>query len=94
VIFALTRDGRVARYLHGVQFAAADVGDALDDAAVGRMLSTRAVEILRCFHFDPASRRAGARAERFLRIGAAVIFLGLLAMIGGLARWEIRRSRS
>ncbi len=93
VIFALTPDGRVARYLHGVQFAAADVTAALDDAAAGRILSTAAVEVLRCFHFDPASRRAGARAQLLLRIGAAFMFVVSFTGIGLLVLWERRLRR-
>jgi len=94
VIFAITPDGRVSRYLHGIQFDAADVSAALTDAAQGRMLSTKAAEVLRCFRFDPASRLAGARAERVLQIGAAIIFLALLGVIAGLVRWERRRVRN
>lgn len=91
VIFALTPDGRVARYLHGVQFAPDDVSSALDDAAAGKLLTTAAASVLRCFRFDPAARRAGARAQLFLQIGAACMFLVLLGAITLLVRWERRR---
>jgi len=93
VIFVLTPGGRIARYLHGVQFAPDEVAGALADAAAGRTSSSAAAEVLRCFRFDPATRRAGARAERLLQAGAAVSFLLLFAGITGLIVWERRRTR-
>lgn len=95
VIFVLTPDGRIARYLHGVQFAPDEVAGALADAAAGRTPSpsSAAAEVMRCFRFDPATRRAGARAERLLQAGAALSFLLLFAGIAGLIVWERLRAR-
>lgn len=93
VIFALTPDGRVARYLHGVEFPTAEVASALDDAAAGRVLSTAAVDVLRCFHYDPALRRVGARAQEFLRIGALAIFVMSFGGIALIVLWERRLRR-
>jgi protein SCO1 len=93
VIFAVTPDGRVARYLHGIQHEPAAVAAALDDARAGRAMSSQAADVLRCFRFDPASRRAGERAQRFLRIGAAVVFALSFAGIALLIAWERRLRR-
>lgn len=95
VIFAITPDGRVSHYLHGVEFDPTEVTAALDDAAAGRVVSNAVVAVLRCFHFDPAARRAGARAQLFLRIGAAFIFVFSFAGITLLILWErkLRRRR-
>lgn len=91
VVFALTPDGRVARYLHGVQFDADDLVLALDDAREGRIMSSVAVEALRCFRFDPASRRDGAAALAWMRVGAGLMFITLVMMIVILVRAERRR---
>jgi protein SCO1/2 len=89
VIFALTPDGRVARYLHGVQFDPIEVAAALEDAAANRTSAvTEAIDVLRCFRFDPASRRVGARAQRFLRVGAAVVLLFACTGLALLVLWE------
>jgi protein SCO1/2 len=93
VIFAITPDGRVARYLHGVEFAPDGVATALDDARRGRVLSTEAADVLRCFRFDPARRRVGASAQLFLRIGAATVFLCLFVGVVSLLAWERRIRR-
>jgi protein SCO1/2 len=91
VIFALTPDGRVARYLHGLQHDPGEVAAALEDAAAGRLIPAAAADVLRCFRFDPASRRAGARAQAFLRLGGACVLATLIGMIALLVRWERRR---
>jgi protein SCO1/2 len=95
VMFVLTPDARVARTLHGIEFDPDEVSAALADATAGRMVTKAAADVMRCFRFDPASRRAGARAQRFLQIGAASIFVMLVAGIGVLIAWErrIRRQR-
>ncbi|MBA3538629.1 MAG: SCO family protein [Deltaproteobacteria bacterium] len=93
VIFALTPDGKVSRYLHGLQFDPGEVTTALTDAAAGKVITTEASAILRCFRFDPASRTVGARAEKVLQIGAAGIFAMLVTSIAGLIVWERRRAR-
>jgi protein SCO1/2 len=91
VIFVLTPDGRISRYLHGVRFEPQLVEEALFDAAAGRTMSTQAAEVLRCFRFDSTMSREGKRAERFLQVGAAVIFLMLAGTIAGLVRRERRK---
>jgi protein SCO1/2 len=92
VMFVLTPEGRAARYLHGLAFDPHEVNAALDDAASGRLLSTPAAAVLRCFQFDPAARRNGPRIALFMRLGAALVFLLGLLGIGGLVRSRRRRT--
>jgi protein SCO1 len=93
VIFVLTPDGRVSRYLHGVQFDPDELARAVRDANAGKTVSTAAAEVLRCFRFDPASRRVGELAERVLQVGAGGVCAALVAMITALVLWERRRAR-
>ena len=93
VIFVLTPSGQVARYLHGVQFDPRELADALADARDGRLLSTDAADLLRCFRFDPSLRRAGERAELALQIGGGVVFAMLVGLIVTLVTWERRSCR-
>jgi protein SCO1/2 len=96
VIFTLTPDGRVARYLHGARFDPDVVDNALQTAGAGRIgtATDDAIDLLRCFRFDPSKRTYGARFERFLQIGGGVLFFALVGTILGLLTWEHRRSRS
>jgi len=84
VIFVLTPDGRVSRYLHGLQFDPDETQQALTDAAAGRIVATIAADLLRWFRLDPASRRAGVRIQRFLHGGGSFVFLLVLGGILGL----------
>jgi hypothetical protein len=49
--------------------------------------------VLRCFHYDPALRRVGARAQEFLRIGALAIFVMSFGGIALIVLWERRLRR-
>jgi protein SCO1/2 len=94
-IFAIARDGRLAEVLRGVSFDGLD--DAIDHAARDELVPTTAADLstdlLRCFHDDPARRRYEATLQLVFRIGAAVLFAMLAALLGGLWRWERRRAR-
>lgn len=82
VAFVLTPDGRVSRYLYGVQFRPLDVRLALDEAAQGRVGGVVDRVLLTCFRYDPATRRYGVYVRGVLRGGAALV---LLLVAGGLA---------
>jgi protein SCO1/2 len=91
-IFVLTPEGRVSRYLHGVQFDPGEVESALELAAEGKLITTPAAAVLRCFRFDAGRRPTWV--ERYLRIGAALTAALSLAAIGGLVGRERRRRQS
>ncbi len=90
----LTPDGRVSRYLRGVEPTAASLRAALDTARAGQVAPVAIGEaVLRCFRFDPASRRHRDQIEAYLRTGAAVVALCLGSLVGVLFLWERRRRR-
>ena len=90
-IFVIARDGRLAEVLRGVTFD--DLDDAIDHAARDELVPDTARDLLRCFHDDPARRRYAAMLQTFFRAGAGVLLVALIALIGGLYRWERRRGR-
>jgi protein SCO1/2 len=90
VAFVLTPDGRISRYLYGVQFRPLDVRLALDEAAHGRIGGVVDRVLLTCFRYDPASRRYGVYVTGVLRGGAALVLL-LVAGGLGLLFWRDRR---
>jgi protein SCO1/2 len=95
VIFVLTPDGRISRYLHGVQFATNELAGALRAAANGDVLSaTVAASVLDCFRFDPALRAHRELIENYLRVGGSVVMLALGSTVALLFMWERRRRRS
>jgi len=94
VIFVLTPDGRIADYLHGIEFPAAELGASLAVAGQGEVVrSTVADAVLRCFRFDPAHRLYRERIELYLRVGAGAVMAALGSLVGALFLWERRRRR-
>ena len=53
VVMITKPDGRMARYLYGLEFAAADLKLGLLEATEGRSISTIEQIILYCYHYDP-----------------------------------------
>jgi len=94
VIFVLTPDGRIARYLHGVRFEPWVLAAALQSAARGEATAGATHEaVLSCFLFDPALRAHRTLIERYLQIGGAIVMGALITLIALLVLWERRRRR-
>ena len=93
VVFVLTPDGRISRYLYGVRFALDELRLALADAAAGVLGTPTAETVLRCFRFDPAHDARRARIQRVIQAGALTVFLGLAAILVGLFAADRRRHR-
>jgi protein SCO1 len=95
VLVVLTPDGRIARYLHGVQPAPDELAASLRVAASGNVFApSLAEDILDCFRFDPTRRAHRDQIERYLRVGAGGVMLTVAVLIASLFLWERRRGRS
>lgn len=82
VLVILTPDGRVSRYLYGVEQRPQDLKLALIEAAGGKIGGSTLMNrvVLYCYHYDPAGRRYALVATNVMKIvGGAV--LGLMAML-------------
>ena len=79
-------DGKLSRYFFGVSFSAAELDQAITDAA--RMKEPSKVEqlLLLCFHYNPLQSRYGSLVINSVRV------LGL-ATLGGLVLLVVRVSR-
>ena len=85
-IMVLTADGRLARYLYGVEYAPKDLRFAIVEASQGRILSPVDRLLLYCYHYDPTLGRYGKSVMAMLRVAAVLTLGGLGAMIFGLRR--------
>lgn len=95
VIFVLTPDGRIARYLHGVQFAPDELAAALRAAASGNLIAASiAASVLDCFRFDPALRAHRDQIETYLRVGAGGVMIVIVSLVALLFARERRHRRS
>jgi protein SCO1/2 len=85
-IVILTPEGRISRYLYGIEYAPREVRLALVESAGGKIGSLADAALLYCFHYDPAIGRYSAMTMRIVRIGAALTLLGVVLMITLLRR--------
>jgi protein SCO1 len=87
VVF-LTPEGRVSRYLYGIEFSPRDVRLALIESAGQKIGSLADQVLLYCFHYDPKVGRYGAAVLNIVRGGAILTVLGIVLMIVLLRRRE------
>jgi protein SCO1 len=89
-VLVLTPQGRVARYLYGVDVPTRDLRLALVEAAAGRIGSPVDRLLLFCYQYDPATGQYTMAVMRTLRFAGLATLLGL----GGLLVVMFRRERS
>lgn len=81
--FILTPDGKISRYLYGIDFSARDLKLALLEASDGKIGNTIDKFILYCYHYDPAAKGYVLFATNVMRIGGAfsVVILGIFVAL-------------
>jgi protein SCO1 len=92
-VIVLTPDGRLARYLFGIEYGPRDLRYALVEASDGKVGSAVDALLLYCFHYDPMTGRYGLVVMRAIRIGGAVTVVALGAFIALMLRRERRARR-
>jgi len=92
-IFVSTPDGRVARYLYGIEYPRKRLRLALLEATAGEIGTTIDQLILYCFHYDPSSRRYSPVAMNIMRLGGTATVLVLGLTLGGYWLREARRRK-
>lgn len=93
-LFILTPDGRVSRYLYGVEFPPAQLKAALFEASGGRVGTSFERVILRCWQWDPTSRRYAIFLDRYFRIGGLLLLATIGTLLAVLWRRDLQRSRA
>jgi protein SCO1/2 len=91
-IMLLTPDGRIARYLYGIQFNPNDFRLGLLEASEGRATSTVERLIMFCYHYDPQGRRYVLVAMSVMKLGG----VATIALLGGFLAvlWTRERRRA
>lgn len=90
-VMVLTPDGRVSRYLYGVDFPPRDLRFAALEAGGGRVGTSFDRVILKCFRFDSNSKRYEFYVFGFIRTGGLLVFVALTAMLAVFWRREYKR---
>ncbi|MGH9723345.1 MAG: SCO family protein [Bryobacteraceae bacterium] len=87
-ILIATAEGRIARYLYGVEYAPRDVRLGIVEASAGRIGSPIDQLMLFCYHYDPATGKYTTVVMNIVRAAAAITVLGLVTMIAVFLRRE------
>lgn len=85
-VMLLTPQGRAARYLYGVDYAAKDLKLGLIEASNNKIGRPVDRILLFCYHYDPSTGKYTATVLNLIR-AAAIAFLILLAA-GGVFLWR------
>jgi len=93
VIIVLTPDGRVSRYLYGVQYDPRTVRLSLVEAGDGEIGTAQDRFLLYCFRYDAAHGRYGPAAQRLLKAGGLLTLLVIAILIFNFWRRDRKRAK-
>jgi protein SCO1/2 len=79
-IYLATPEGRIARYLYGIQYDPNDLRLGLLESSEGRSVTTTERLLLFCYHYDPQGKHYAIVAMNVMRLGGGVT----VVLIGGL----------
>jgi protein SCO1/2 len=80
-IMIITPDGKVSRYLYGIDYAPKDLKFALMESAEGKIGNPVEQLYLYCFHYNPATGKYGLEILSVMRLMAVFTVLGLGGML-------------
>lgn len=87
VTMVCTPDGRLSRYLYGVEYPAQTIRLALLEASEGKIGTTVDRILMFCFHYDPTRGSYTLAAVRLMQVGG-LLTLGILGTV--LTIWWLR----
>jgi protein SCO1/2 len=93
-VVLLTADGRIARYLYGIEYAPKDLRMGLMEAAERRIGTALDHAMLFCYQYDPATGRYGLLTLRLIRGGGVLTVLGIGGFIVAMRRKELAMQRA
>ena len=93
-VIVLTPDGRLARYLFGIEYGPRDLRLALVEASAGKVGTPVDALLLYCYHYDPMTGRYGLVIMRAMRIAGAATVFALAGFIFIMLRRERTQHRT
>jgi len=82
VVFVLSPEGKISRYLYGLNYEPKDLKLALLEAADGKIGNTLDKLVLFCFHYDANSNTYVLFAQNVMRLGGVVTMIILFSFLG------------
>lgn len=80
-IIFLTPDGRVSKYLYGIEFLSRDFRFALMEASEGRIGTPVDAILMKCFRYDSIQGKYAPFAWGFMRLGGILILILILSLV-------------
>jgi protein SCO1/2 len=93
VVMITKPDGRMARYLYGLEFPSNDLKIGLLEASEGRSISTIEQLILYCYHYDPKGGKYVLVARRVMQVGGGAVAIVLFGFLGLFWGRELRKAK-
>ncbi|MCB0281898.1 MAG: SCO family protein [Calditrichae bacterium] len=93
VIFVLSPEGKITRYLYGLYYEPKDLKLALLEASKGQIGNTIDKLILYCFHYDETSNTYVLFAQNLMRLGGIFTMIILGLFLGGFWMREKRKKK-
>ena len=86
VLVLVSPQGKITRYLYGVDYPGKDVRRALVEASQGKVGNTLDKMLMYCFRYDPLAGKYVPYAWGIMRIGAGLTLL--IMLVGGFFLWK------
>ena len=90
-VIVLTPDGRLSKYLFGIEYGPRDLRLGIVEASAGKVGTPVDSLLLYCYHYDPMTGRYGLAIMRAIRMAGAATVLAIGAFIVVMVRRERRR---
>ena len=87
-VIVLTPDGRLSKYLFGIEYGPRDLRLGIVEASAGRIGTPVDSLLLFCYHYDPMTGRYGLAIMRTIRMAGAATVLAIGAFIFVMVRRE------
>jgi protein SCO1 len=91
VVMVLTPDGRISRYLYGVEFKKQDLKLALLEASEGKLGTAIDRIILYCYHYNPEAKGYVLFASDLMKLGGVLTIVAIAILLLILWRREFKR---
>jgi protein SCO1/2 len=87
-VMVVTPEGKLSRYLYGIDYAPKDLKFSLMDSAQNKIGNPVEQLYLYCFHYDPSTGRYGLTILSLLRLLSVATILGIGGMLFGFWRYN------
>jgi protein SCO1/2 len=81
-IMIATPEGRLAKYLYGIEYSPRELRMALVDASAGRIGNPVDQVLLYCYHYDPSTGKYGLVVLNVIRLGGLATLVVLGSFVG------------